>query len=378
MKDLILQFFQAKAFPELAAAIRARIDSIIQRWEVLVKESLPNADQLTHKQLRNALPDTLEKLATALETTGVQATREFVAESKEHGIDRFDHDYSLLDLLIEFDLLRPLMMEEAAFHLKRDITLGEVIALNMGVDLAARRSVVAFVRYQRQELEVAAGAQAKYLSFMSHDIRGGLNAILLSAEVLHQDLKGDSKFVEALEDVEMIRRNILDTVGTMDRFLRAEQLRSGKVVAKHVPLNLRELVDSVISGARHTAAAKGLDLVVEIEENCQIETDRELVLTVLQNLVANAIKYTQSGQVKIAMAKADSACSMVVSDTGPGIPPDRLEQMFMPFVRGETHGQGGVGLGLYIARQAADVLRATLSAQSKVGEGTTFTLNIPA
>ncbi|MEZ0267523.1 MAG: sensor histidine kinase, partial [Phycisphaerae bacterium] len=250
MKDLILHFFQAKAFPELASAVRARVGAVIGRWESAAREILPRADSLTHEQLRDSLPDTLERLAGALESTGPRPTAELLAESHEHGVDRADQAYNLADLLVEFDLLRPILMEEAALELGRDITLGEIIALNMGVDLAARRSVLTFVQRQRADLEAAARVQAKYLSFMSHDIRGGLNAILLSAEVLETELRDEPRFAQAMEDVDSIRRNILDTVAAMDRFLRAEQLRSGTVAAKRAPVDLRQLAAEVIMTAR--------------------------------------------------------------------------------------------------------------------------------
>jgi signal transduction histidine kinase len=377
MKDLIVHFFQAKAFPELADAVRGRAPHVLQRWQNAVKEILPTADELTHEQLRNSLPDTLENLASALESNKASPTRQLLTESQEHGAVRFIQSYNLTELLIEFDVLRPILMEEAALHMKRDISLGEIIALNMGVDLAARRSILAFVQHQRRELEAAANAHAKYLSFMSHDVRGGLNAILLSTDVLYHELSDQPKFSEALADVEMIKRNILDTVATMDRFLRAEQLRSGKVVARRAPVDLRQVVNEVAAQYRHQAAAKGLQLAVDASADGMLDTDRELLSTILQNLVGNAIKYSSHGEVRVALAHSAGMASVSVTDEGPGIPPDRLEQLFSPFVRGDTHGQTGVGLGLFIARQSAEIIGATLRAESKAGAGTTFILQLP-
>jgi signal transduction histidine kinase len=376
MKDLILHFFQAKSFPELAAAVRARTEHTLKRWETATKEILPAADELTHAQLRNSLPETLENLATALESSKGGPTRTLMTESQEHGAVRFVQSYNLTELLVEFDVLRPILMEETALHMRRDVSLGEIIALNMGIDLAARRSVLAFVGYQRRELEAAANAHAKYLSFMSHDVRGGLNAILLSTDVLYHELADQPRFAEALADVETIKRNILDTVATMDRFLRAEQLRSGKVVAKRSPVNLSLLLNELGAQFRHQAVAKGLRFVVDAGDDGIVQTDREILSTVLQNLVGNAIKYSRSGEVKVSLAHAGGSVTVAVSDQGPGIPPERLEQLFSPFVRGETHGQSGVGLGLYIARQSAEILGGTLRAESKVGEGTTFVLTL--
>jgi signal transduction histidine kinase len=99
---------------------------------------------------------------------------------------------------------------------------------------------------------------------------------------------------------------------------------------------------------------------------------------ILQNLVGNAVKYANRGEVRIAVGSgARDICRVSVIDQGPGIAPERLQQMFQAFSRGETHGQQGNGLGLSIARQAAELLGAKLWAESKVGDGTVFHLDLP-
>jgi signal transduction histidine kinase len=80
--------------------------------------------------------------------------------------------------------------------------------------------------------------------------------------------------------------------------------------------------------------------------------------------------------VRIHIRPGPGGHTIAVSDDGPGIPPERLEKLFAPFVRGDTGGKSGVGLGLYIARQAAEILGASLTAESKLGEGTTFSLTL--
>jgi signal transduction histidine kinase len=212
---------------------------------------------------------------------------------------------------------------------------------------------------------------------MSHDVRGGLNAILLSTDVLHQELIDQPKFADALADVETIKRNILETVGTMDRFLRAEQLRSGNVVPKRVPINLLQMASELATQYRQQADLKGVRITVDSMDGVEVVSDHELLFTILQNLVGNAVKYCNRGQIRISINPGPGVKRIAVSDTGPGIAPERLEQLFAPFVRGQTHGQTGVGLGLYIARQSAEILGATLWAESKLGEGTTFYLQLP-
>jgi signal transduction histidine kinase len=249
--------------------------------------------------------------------------------------------------------------------------------LHAVLDLAVRSGAAAFVEHQTQQLKAATEAQSKYLSFLSHDLRGGLNGVFLMIEVLRRELVKEPKFVESLEDLELMRRSIFETVGTMDRFLHAERFRKGKVQVKPSRVDLGHVMAEVSTQYSYQAKDKNLDLQIDRSEPCQSITDRELLGMILQNLLSNAIKYTKRGVVRMAARPARDGCLVSVSDEGPGIPKDRLSELFGSFTRGDTHGQPGVGLGLSIARQAADLLGARLWAESDLGKGSTFYLQLP-
>jgi signal transduction histidine kinase len=103
-----------------------------------------------------------------------------------------------------------------------------------------------------------------------------------------------------------------------------------------------------------------------------------LIGLVVQNLVGNAVKYSSTGMVRIsATCGADGRCAISVSDEGPGIAVEHLNRIFDAFARGEMYGQGGVGLGLAIASQAAKLLGAELAVESAVGTGSAFRLVLP-
>src|SRR5205085_12206087 len=116
---------------------------------------------------------------------------------------------------------------------------------NLGLDVAARRGVMSFVNQQKAELQAFADAQSKYLSFLSHDLRGGLNGVLLMIEVLRRDLVSEPKFAESLDDLDVMRRSILENVSTMDRFLHAERFRKGKVQVRPAQIDVKRLVNEV-------------------------------------------------------------------------------------------------------------------------------------
>jgi signal transduction histidine kinase len=379
MENPSLGKMMRRPFPELAAAIRSQTARIFDRFRAVVAETLPSADQLTLNELYDGLPRTLEDLASALAATGGAKKKKFLVDSIEHGVCRFHQSFNLGELLVEYSILRSIAVEEIAKVLDRSLTLDELGGLNAGIDASARRAVESFVAHQKSEIKAVAEAQSKYLSFLSHDLRGNLNGILLMIEVLRRELHGEEKFQSSLEDLDLMRRSILETVGTMDRFLSAERFRRGKIQATLAEVNLEALISEVANQFSPQAKEKGVALEIEGSGCPNLVSDRELITMILQNLLSNAVKYTQQGTIRIStMPAPKGGCKISIADEGPGIAAEAMKDIFEPFTRGETHGQKGAGLGLSIAKQAADLLGAHLAAGSRgLGLGATFTLDLP-
>lgn len=379
MEQALIDVLMKRSFPELAAGVRAAIQPVVPRWVNLVQKSLPPADELTFAQVRDDLPTILEQMARALEADRSGPTQKLIEMTPHHGEVRFHQSFNVDQLIGEYQLLRPILIDEVTKVLGRALEPDESVAMHAALDLVIRRATTAFVDHQTAELKVATEAQSKYLSFLSHDLRGGLNGVFLMIEVLRRELVKEPKFAESLEDLEMMRRSIFETIGTMDRFLHAERFRKGKVQVKPSRLDLGSLIAEAAAQLSYQAKDKGLHLQVDRSDPCSAYTDRELVSMILQNVLSNAVKYTSKGTVRVAARpdRSSGGCLVSVTDEGSGIPQDKLSELFAPFMRGETHGQPGVGLGLSIARQAADMLGAKLWAESKVGEGSTFHLHLP-
>jgi len=374
-----LDLLTRRSFPDLAAALRARAGQVLERWGEAVRRTLPAADELTFAQLRDNCPCVLEQIADALAATGPAAADGVFSISAEHGSTRFHQSFNLNELLIEYHLLRRAVLEEVADQLGRDLTGDESLAVNLGIDVSMRQASVAFSDHQTRQLQAANEAQSKYLSFLSHDLRGGLNGVFLMIEVLKRELAGQSQLAETLQDLDMMRRSILDTVGTMDRFLHAERFRKGKVQVNPGPVNLHSVLGEIGAQFSYQAKNKGIEIKVDVPRTAETVSDRELLGLIVQNLVANAVKYTSKGTVRVGAspAGADGTWQVEVADQGPGIAADKLSELFDSFTRGLTYGQSGVGLGLTIAHHAADLLGARLWAESKPGQGSTFFVRLP-
>ena len=381
MKQPPLDALKFQPLPELAAALRAAKPRVMDRWRKEGVRLLPAADELTRKQLDNSLPDILDQMARAFEASEPGPTERLIESSPAHGETRFHQEYNIDELLVEYSILRRVIVEELIAELGQGLTPNECIEVNQAMDIALRQAAVAYADHQAGELRAEANAMAKYLSFLSHDLRGGLNGALLTIEVLRRELAGDAKYASSVDDLEAMRRSMLGTVATMDRFLHAEKLRRGNVPVKVELVDVASVFRDVARTLAH-ANAPGQQVEIDPDAVPTLRADRDLLTMIVQNLLSNAIKYGRGEPVRMTARcgnglPPDVACRISVIDRGPGIAPDRMATLFAPFTRGETYGQQGVGLGLFIARQAAELLRARLWAESRPGEGATFHLDVP-
>jgi signal transduction histidine kinase len=379
-----LDVLRNQAFPELAVALRSRSTRILERWEASVRDVLPAAEELTLAQLRNSVPLVIDQMIEALEVDEPEPTDRLMEISKPHGETRFHQDYNVNELLIEYHLLRRICIEETTEQLARDLTPDETVALNLGIDTAQRRGVVTFVSHLGKQLTNADELQAHYISFLNHDLRGGMNGILLMVEVLKRELGGEERFAEAADDLETMRRAVLESVATMDRFVFAHRLGRGKYQAKPAPIGLRTLINDVMTNLISAAKERGVQFSLEVNEACTLTSDRDMLRFILLNVIANTVKHARRGgggaeQVQISVQpRAEGGCSFTVSDDGPGIPPDQLKGVFdLAFMPSGGKTKNGVRLGLPVSKMAAELIGAQLTVESIVGTGTTVRLEVP-
>jgi signal transduction histidine kinase len=382
MKQPPLDALKFQPLPELAAALRASKSRVLQRWRDEVTRLLPHADELTRKQLDNSLPDVLEQMARAFAAAEPGPTERLIESSPAHGETRFHQEFNFDELLVEYAILRRVIVEEVARELRDAVSPVHCIELNQAMDIALRQAAVAYADHQAGRLKAEADAMAKYLAFLSHDLRGGLNGALLTIEVLRRDLMNDPRYASSVDDLDAMRRSMLGTVATMERFLSAEKLRRGSMPVKVERVDLAAVFHDVARTLAVHTSTSGQRVEIDPDAVPTLHTDRELLTMVLTNLLSNAIKYGGGEPVRLtarcgAQLPDSIACRVSVIDRGPGIAPDQMAKLFAPFTRGETYGQKGVGLGLFIARQAADLLGARLWAESHPGEGATFHLDVP-
>jgi len=229
--------------------------------------------------------------------------------------------------------------------------------------------------------EAANSAKGEFLAAMSHELRTPLNAIGGYTELLSLGLGGPVNS-EQLDYLERIRKSQQHLLGIISDLLNFSRIEAGHINYDLVPIQLQKVIDSVIPLVERAAAAKGIKLQAEPPPgDCVAIGDTARVDQILLNLLSNAIKYTSaSGTITVKCGASADAASISVTDTGRGVPKEKLEAIFEPFVqlgRSLSSAHEGMGLGLSISRDLARAMSGDLIVISKVGEGSTFTLVLP-
>ncbi|MEO7714487.1 MAG: ATP-binding protein [Gemmatimonadaceae bacterium] len=233
----------------------------------------------------------------------------------------------------------------------------------------------------RARAESASVAKSAFLGMMSHELRTPLNAIGGYVELLGMEIHGPLT-AEQRVDLDRIRTNQRYLTGLITDLLNLTKVGSGTLIYRVGDFDVRELLAESVALTHPLVAQKGLFLeTVECDGDFVVSADREKVIQILVNLLSNSIKFTPSGRRIVAdCARTDSAILVRVTDSGIGIPPEKLDVIFDPFVqvKSDTLGQqSGVGLGLAISQGLARGMHGDLTVESTLGEGSRFTLTLP-
>jgi signal transduction histidine kinase len=364
-------------FPEMARILQASAESITYDWVAACKEAMPQMERLTFDEVKDSTPQILHGIGDALASDDPALIHELIKLAPAQGLSRFKLQLDVVEVMQEDRLLRAITVQHVEAGLERQLNVPESAALHAAIDLMLQRSVIALVNEQKIQLRAAAATELKFLSFLAHDLNNNLNNVTLSLSVHATDLEKTGAFSEAVESLAHAQKAIADTVTGMRQMLDHERMRQSGNAQNLSSVNLHKVATMIALQFGRVASEKGIDFSVAVFPGTIVNSDGELITVVLQNLVSNALKYSQRGVVRIG-SNLDSGRHVVwVSDQGPGIAPEKLGQIFRAFKRGEVHGQSGVGLGLAIASEGAKLLNAELTVQSEVGVGSTFRLTLP-
>lgn len=235
----------------------------------------------------------------------------------------------------------------------------------------------------RNEAIQAERAKTSFLANMSHEIRSPMNGVLGMVQLLN-DTNLNAEQHEMLETIQSSGESLLTIINDI---LDVTKIESGKLELEHVRFNLKRCIDDAMFLSSYATSQKGIDIVLMAKEEAEywFQGDITRIRQIVVNLISNAVKFTQQGQITITLRKekldeTKSNVMIEVKDTGVGIAPEAQDRMFQAFSQADnsiTRKFGGTGLGLNICRQLVSIMKGRISFKSKLGEGTTFYVELP-
>ncbi|MEN8193509.1 MAG: tetratricopeptide repeat-containing sensor histidine kinase [Bacteroidota bacterium] len=220
----------------------------------------------------------------------------------------------------------------------------------------------------------------KFFSIIAHDLRGPLGTLSGLTEILDEDAEEMDKesIIGLSKDIHQISKN---TITLLNNLLTWASIQIGKIEISKENFEIKDIVDEVHELLRENLNKKNITFTNEIEKNIAVYADKNMVSSVIRNLIHNAIKFTnESGNVTTYTDSSNGITSISVQDNGVGIPEDNMEKLFEIGNKVSTYGtanESGAGLGLILSKEFIDKNSGTIVVKSDVNKGTTFTINLP-
>jgi signal transduction histidine kinase len=253
--------------------------------------------------------------------------------------------------------------------------VGSVVAFH---DITERKKTQIALVEAKKAAEKANQAKGEFLAKISHEIRTPMTVFMSAIEHLLDIDKGPERR-EVLELADLSSQRLYTLIEAVLDFSKIE---GQKLELYEEKFDLRKCLQNSLKMMQPTANKKNISLELEVSPDVpkNIMGDEYRLGQILLNLIGNAIKFTEEGEVKISVNLHDNNLVFNVSDTGTGIPEEKLESIFEDFIQADnsiTRKHGGAGLGLAISRGLVELMGGRINVLSQLGQGSTFTFNVP-
>ncbi|WP_204103024.1 MULTISPECIES: ATP-binding protein [Spirulina sp. CCY15215] len=320
---------------------------------------------------------------------------EEVAQKFELALDRLQKKQPIISLEHSLSI-----KEQQYYYEVRLLRLTNNQAIAIIRNITSRKQAEEALKEAKQQADAANIAKSRFLAKMSHELRTPLNAILGFSQLMTRDASLSNEQKDYLNIINRSGEHLLSLINDV---LDLSKIEAGRTVLMENVFDLIELLNSISSMLQMKAATKGLKLLFNLDPELprSVKTDEGKLRQVLINLLGNAIKFTEQGGVTLRVRQSPSSSiteplfvtnevidnnkqqtinlTFEIGDSGRGIPPEEIEELFQAFVQSKMNRstEEGTGLGLPISKQFVELMGGDISVHSIVDEGTTFIINIP-
>ncbi|MBD2297613.1 MULTISPECIES: sensor histidine kinase [Nostocales] len=380
-------------------------NSIIEKWVMAVRQDrqIESADDLSYTAIRNHIPDVFRAMISVLAPSQESDIKSILKASWQHGLLRAEQGFEPTEIAREYRLLRIVIFDT----LEADLLQGTPVEIvrymrliDAVIDEAIARCFKSYVEERlrelkhlhlsltlhNEELTRLINANQDTFSQLAHELKHPLTSIIGYSDLFLRQQKRNSDIKDSytnLEHIERVLRNGRHLLRLINDVLELSRYDAGKVQLQIAPTNVKELVINVCEMLEPLAEEKDLQIIVDCDR-CPVEifTDEFQLQQVITNLVSNAIRYTESGSVKIVCQILDeNTWSFTIADTGIGIAPENQARIFEPYYRvskgDRAYFPDSTGLGLAIVSRLVKLLQGEINVESQLGVGSTFTVTFP-
>jgi signal transduction histidine kinase len=384
---------RAEPHAELGAILMRDADEIVEHWCERARAEQPGAARLHHDVLRNQLRGFLRAMGSGIRQAGQHNPREHRDNAIEHGEQRWDHGWSISELVRDYQILQTLLLEYSSHALQRPLAPRETMAIAVFINDAIAASIAAYVANRDHEIRDVerAGLEAiqeayrrkdAFLAVVVHELRNPVFPIASSAHVLSLLLpEADARVREAIG---VIVRQSRHLGRLLDDLTDLTRLAQGRMHLDRQVVDLGTVLEQAIETSRAFIESRRHRLSLDVPAGpLMVDCDPTRMAQVFVNLLNNASKYTPpGGEIFVTAVHSGPVVELRVRDSGIGIPPDKVEQVFDLYTRltsADEHSADGLGIGLALVRDLVALHDGTVDCHSDgQGTGAEFVVRLPA
>ena len=393
MSVIHTQVIRDEPHAEIGALIERDAEAIVQRWLARTMAEQPSAQRSHYAVLRDHMPKFLRVMGGALTRAGAAGMNEHCLPALDHGEQRWEHGWSLGELVRDYQLLQLVILEYLELSLSRPLRYREMMAVGVYIHDAVAASIATYVAQRDAEmvrlekerteaLEQAARGKDEFMAMLAHELRNPLAPISNSVQIARKVL-GEAPAAVATA-IDVIERQTSQLVRLVEDILDVARIGLGRFELRLSRLDLASVLTEAVQASEPLVRAKNHALSLSLPSTrVELEADRERLVQIVCNLINNAAKYTPpGGRIELAGASEGEHVVIRVRDNGIGIAAETIPRIFDMFMQADgsrDYGMDGLGIGLTLVRRLVEQHDGIVECFSEgAGKGSEFVVRLPA